>query len=258
GRRPLMLAARAGSVDAVRVLLDRGADPNAAETERGTTALMQAADQGHANVMSVLIEHGADVAAKSLPVARGGRTAALGKSNDPRGQVRQQVMQVLCEQESPDIEILRSLARALNRVPNPEEATVDQLCNRNQAGRGGRGGERTGVFPIPTDPTAGGGRGGRGGRGGGRFGGAGAGGVGGAGGAVERTGVFPIPVDPAEAAADSGDADGDGVADNEDDDGAGGGRGGRGREPDGGELTPLVYAARTGSIEAARVLLEAG
>ncbi len=30
------------------------------------------------------------------------------------------------------------------------------------------------------------------------------------------------------------------------------------REPDGGELTPLVYAARTGSIEAARVLLEAG
>lgn len=30
------------------------------------------------------------------------------------------------------------------------------------------------------------------------------------------------------------------------------------REPDGGELTALVYAARTGSIDAARVLLEAG
>ena len=30
------------------------------------------------------------------------------------------------------------------------------------------------------------------------------------------------------------------------------------REPDGGELTPLVYAARAGSIDAARVLLEAG
>src|SRR5690606_37940 len=29
-------------------------------------------------------------------------------------------------------------------------------------------------------------------------------------------------------------------------------------EPDGGELTPLVYAARTGSIDAARVLLKAG
>jgi ankyrin repeat protein len=39
-----------------------------------------------------------------------------------------------------------------------------------------------------------------------------------------------------------------------------GGRGGRGggARADGGELTALVYAARTGSIDAARVLLEAG
>jgi ankyrin repeat protein len=34
--------------------------------------------------------------------------------------------------------------------------------------------------------------------------------------------------------------------------------GGAQREPDGGEITPLVYAARTGSIEAAKVLLDAG
>jgi uncharacterized protein len=43
--------------------------------------------------------------------------------------------------------------------------------------------------------------------------------------------------------------------------GAGGGGGGVGRqqrEPDGGELTALVYAARAGSIEAARALLAAG
>ena len=38
-----------------------------------------------------------------------------------------------------------------------------------------------------------------------------------------------------------------------------GGRRNRGpREADGGELTPLVYAARSGSIDAARVLLDAG
>jgi uncharacterized protein len=37
-----------------------------------------------------------------------------------------------------------------------------------------------------------------------------------------------------------------------------GGDGRQAREPDGGELTPLVYAARTGAIEAARVLIEAG
>jgi len=40
--------------------------------------------------------------------------------------------------------------------------------------------------------------------------------------------------------------------------GFGGGFGGGQREPDGGELTSLVYAARAGSIDAARVLLDAG
>ena len=40
-----------GHVDAVRALLDGGADVNASENERGTTALMQAADQGHADVL---------------------------------------------------------------------------------------------------------------------------------------------------------------------------------------------------------------
>jgi uncharacterized protein len=41
--------------------------------------------------------------------------------------------------------------------------------------------------------------------------------------------------------------------------GAGAGGGGAGqREPDGGELTALVYAARAGSIDTARVLLQAG
>jgi uncharacterized protein len=43
-----------------------------------------------------------------------------------------------------------------------------------------------------------------------------------------------------------------------DDDEGGGIARRQGREPDGGELTPLVYAARTGAIETARVLLEAG
>jgi len=38
----------------------------------------------------------------------------------------------------------------------------------------------------------------------------------------------------------------------------GGGFGGPAREPDGGELTALVYAARSNAIEAARVLLDAG
>jgi ankyrin repeat protein len=180
GRRPLMLAARSGQVDAVRALLTAGADPNSKEDARGTTALMQAADQGHADVIAVLIEHGADVAARSAPVLRDGRTAALGKSGDPREAVRRQVIAVLCEQPSPDLSVLQALTESAGNTEDAVLATA--------ATAGG-------------DPCANQG---------------------------EQI-IF-----------------------------TGGGRNRPAREPDGGELTPLVYAARADSVDAARVLLEAG
>ena len=96
-----------GSVEAVHALLEHGADVNASETERGTTALMQAADQGHADVLKELIQHGATVAAVSKPVMRGGRTAALGNSEDPRRAVRQQAIAVLCDAKPPDLQKVR-------------------------------------------------------------------------------------------------------------------------------------------------------
>ena len=78
-----MVAARTGNVDAIKVLLDHGAEVNAKETLRGTTALMWAADEGHAAAIQLLIQHGADIKAQSDPAERG-RGPALGKSNDPR------------------------------------------------------------------------------------------------------------------------------------------------------------------------------
>jgi ankyrin repeat protein len=190
GRRPLMLAARSGRVEAVQVLLDHGADPNAIEIERGTTALMQAADQGHDDVMVLLIENGADIAARSAPILRGGRTAALGKSGDPRNSVRRQVIAILCEQESPDLAALGALPP---NVPEDEAQTQTQPqsafvardvcgCQQNSIGICQEGGS---IFTS-------------------------------------------------------------GRRDREP------------RDPDGGELTSLVYAARSGSIDAARVILEAG
>jgi ankyrin repeat protein len=148
---------------------------------------MQAADQGHAEVMAVLIEHGADVAAGSAPVVRGGRTAALGNSDDPRDAVRRQVIAVVCEQPTPDLSTLRELVREsgdqvwTELTASSSNLTVDDICSKVQRGALG--------FVV----TGGGGR-----------------------------------------------------------------RGQQEREPDGGELTPLVYAARAGSIDAARVLLDAG
>ena len=62
-----MEAARTGNVEAMKVLLDHGADVNAKETLRGTTPLMWAADEGHAAAIKLLIDHGADIKARSDP-----------------------------------------------------------------------------------------------------------------------------------------------------------------------------------------------
>ena len=83
GETALMMASRTANVAAIKLLLDRGAQVNAKESLRGTTALMWAADQGHAAAMKLLIERGADINARSNPATRG-RTAYLGKANDPR------------------------------------------------------------------------------------------------------------------------------------------------------------------------------
>jgi ankyrin repeat protein len=65
GESALMIAAGAGSVDAVKQLILHGADVNAAEPRRGQTALMWAAAEGHTDVVRALIEIGANVKAVS-------------------------------------------------------------------------------------------------------------------------------------------------------------------------------------------------
>jgi ankyrin repeat protein len=66
GTTPLMLAAGSGSVDAVKVLLDNGADVDGKDINQGQTALMFAAALGRAEVIKVLAAHGADLKAVSL------------------------------------------------------------------------------------------------------------------------------------------------------------------------------------------------
>ncbi len=50
-----MFAARSGNVDAVRALLDKGANIGATEKLRGSNALMWAAEQNHPEVLKLLI-----------------------------------------------------------------------------------------------------------------------------------------------------------------------------------------------------------
>jgi uncharacterized protein len=80
GETPLMTASRTGKVDAVKVLLTRGADVKAAETGHGQTALMWAADEGYAPVVDMLIEFGADL----HTVSKGGFTSLMFATREGR------------------------------------------------------------------------------------------------------------------------------------------------------------------------------
>ena len=58
-----MTCAGSGSVEAVRLLIARGADVNAKEPSQNQSALMWAAAERHADVVRLLVEAGADLQA---------------------------------------------------------------------------------------------------------------------------------------------------------------------------------------------------
>jgi ankyrin repeat protein len=60
GETMLMLAARNGSAATIKLLLSAGAQVNAKEPIRGTTALMWAAEQSHPDAVKALLDGGAD------------------------------------------------------------------------------------------------------------------------------------------------------------------------------------------------------
>jgi ankyrin repeat protein len=63
-KRPLHLAAGAGHIDVVRLLLEKGASKNPGD-ETGETPLHHASKAGHIKVVSVLLEKGANVNAQN-------------------------------------------------------------------------------------------------------------------------------------------------------------------------------------------------
>ncbi len=61
GEPPLLTCARTGSVETVELLLTHGADPNVTDDWKGQTAVMWAVAEDHVPVVETLIAHGADV-----------------------------------------------------------------------------------------------------------------------------------------------------------------------------------------------------
>jgi ankyrin repeat protein len=58
---PLLVAAKNGHIEVVRLLLEKGAAVNEARTTDGLTSLITAADRGHLEVVQLLLEKGAAV-----------------------------------------------------------------------------------------------------------------------------------------------------------------------------------------------------
>jgi ankyrin repeat protein len=86
GEPVLMMAARAGNPQAVKVLLAHGANANVTEATRGQTALMWAAAEGNTAAIKVLIELGGNVNARSKgPAVKQEMGGRIPRVNDPLG-----------------------------------------------------------------------------------------------------------------------------------------------------------------------------
>ena len=249
GATPLWLAATPGDAAVIQALLKGGADANE-QLPLGRRPLMLAARSGQVDAVRALLVRGADVNASET---ERGTTALMQAADQGHAGVLKELIQhgaklaavskpvlrdgrsaALGNSEDPRRAVRQQNIAALCEAKNPD---LDQVRNQRELLLGPS--QRS----IPAADLCKG---------------------------IERRGLGFVTVAGAGGNAGAGvggevafevDADGNPVLDaNGDPVPASTGRGRRvpAREPDGGALTALVYAARTGSIEAARVLLDAG
>ncbi|HVH26014.1 MAG TPA: ankyrin repeat domain-containing protein [Vicinamibacterales bacterium] len=230
GETTVMMAARNGNPDAIKLLVAAGADVNAKEGIRATTALMWAAEQGHAAAVKSLVELGADVSAKSgaagLPrnyMAPAVNVNAVDVNNRRRAEAAK---------AGRTYEEQLAFEQATGAGPSDDRAAQAAAF---VASGGATAEEAAAALGIPVEQVnaaiaaqSGGGNRGAGGAGQGR----------GRGGQFGQGGARPQAQPQTDQDADVIIA---GLV--------GGGSGG---------LTPLVFAARQGDIESAKVLLDAG
>ncbi|HET7607904.1 MAG TPA: ankyrin repeat domain-containing protein, partial [Gammaproteobacteria bacterium] len=124
GETALMLSARTGSVDVAKQLIDAGADVNAREAWRDQTALMWAAEGAFVGVVDLLIAHGADVHARAAANDWGSQI-----TSEPRAQYRPTggLTPLLYAARSGCVECVRSILKAGESVDRPTPDGVTPL-----------------------------------------------------------------------------------------------------------------------------------
>lgn len=262
----LMLAARSGNPATIKILLAAGVPVNAKEPLRGTTALMWAAEQSHPEAVKALLDGGADFSIRANGAGTGRAYMSPAVNNSGITAARQRLT-ILKETGKSIDEQLKEAAAARGgggRGGNNQQGGQGgqfgqggQGGNNQGGGRGGRGGNNAqagnaaggnnqvavaaggqGAAAGGQQAAAGGGRGGnRGGQGGGgnNAGGGRGGNRGGQGGATQTAAATDDEEEEEDAAPQAG-LQGQG----------------------GGGLTALSFAARQGDLQSAKYLLAAG
>jgi ankyrin repeat protein len=249
GATPLWLAATRGDAAVIEALLKGGADANE-QLPLGRRPLMLAARSGHVEAVHALLEHGADVNASET--ARG-TTALMQAADQGHADVLKELIQHGAKVAALSRPVMRDgRSAALGNSEDPRRAVRQQniaaLCEAEKPDLEQVRNQRV-ILMGPSQknlPEADLCKG------------------------IQRRGLGFVTVAGAGGNAGAGvggevafelDADGNPVLDASGEPvpaSTGRGRRPAPREPDGGALTALVYAARSSSIDAARVLLEGG
>jgi ankyrin repeat protein len=247
GATPLWLAATRGDAAVIEALLKGGADANES-LPLGRRPLMLAARSGNVEAVRALLQHGADVNASES--ARG-TTALMQAADQGHADVLKELIQHGAKVAAVSKPVMRDgRSAALGNANDPRRAVRQQniaaLCEAEKPDLEQVRAQRVLLMgpsqkTLPASELCKG---------------------------IRKGGLGFVTIDGAGGNAGAGvggeqtfetDADGNPVLDeNGDPVPARGNRRAPAREPDGGALTALVYAARYGSIDAARVLLEGG